>query len=83
VDYEELIIAVADVAAIIREARAAGQPPRPTCPQACNPACYVRWGHGRTCCSCGGPVVPAASMHAQLVKALSSLRPSSARKVAA
>ena len=83
-DYEELIIAVADVAAIIREARAAGLPPRAVCPMACPDACYVRWGAGRTCASCGGPVLPALTLHSQLVKALSSQpRPTMAERSAA
>jgi hypothetical protein len=81
-DFEEMIIALADIAEIIREARAAHLSPRPVCPSACPETCYVRWGHGRTCCSCGGPVIPAASMHQQLAKALQSApRPVSARKV--
>jgi hypothetical protein len=69
-DRTELLAMLADVAELLRQARGAGVAPRPTCPSVCPPASYARWGAGATCCRCGGPVLPAASLHAQLTAAL-------------
>jgi len=69
-DRADLLTMLADVAELLRQARGAGVAPRPTCPSVCPPAAYARWGAGRTCCRCGGPVLPAATLHRQLVEAL-------------
>jgi hypothetical protein len=69
-DRTELLSMLADVAELLRSARGAGVAPRPTCPTVCPPARYVNWGAGKTCANCGGPVLPAESVHAQLVAAL-------------
>jgi hypothetical protein len=70
VDRTALVTMLADVAELLRAARAAGVTPRPTCPTVCPPGRYVNWGAGKTCANCGGPVFPAETLHRQLVAAL-------------
>jgi hypothetical protein len=78
VDRTELLVMLADVAELLRQARVAGAPPRPTCPAVCPPAHYSRWGAGATCCRFGGPVLPAESLHRQLTAALQAATPRAA-----
>jgi hypothetical protein len=77
-DRAELVTVLTDIAELLRAARVSGVPPRPTCPTVCPPERYDRWGAGRTCCRCGGPVIPAESLHRQLVTALQATTPRAA-----
>jgi hypothetical protein len=68
-DRTELLVILANVAELRRGARGAGVTPHPSSPMVCPPERYARWGAGRTCTLCGGPMLHAASFHRHLTAA--------------
>lgn len=69
-DREELIIRLAEMAGIVRDAVRAGATVPVVCLLDCDPRCWVVWGPREVCTNCGTRPMSADVWHQALVRAL-------------
>ncbi len=81
-DKLDLIAALADCAAILRESRRAGLRAPLVCLGSHAEPRFVRWGPGLMCCACGRAPLPAAQLHAGIVRMLRARMQTSERRAA-
>jgi hypothetical protein len=82
-ERETLIIRLAEMAAILRGARASGAAVPVVCLLDCTARHWIRWGEHDRCSNCGTPVLSADHWHSLLVWVLRETAARTAEKHAA